>query len=127
MIIFGKRRNNEKFEKTHKSTKEDHNIRGIKLAYLVSGRRGQYFPYINKQKIRKKEGNLKVITKMEQMVKEDMAAYILEELSTHGCIPEEKRTTAMNVITKALLDIRRYRMKGDKTKMPDSSEHSQAH
>ncbi|MBD5090045.1 MAG: hypothetical protein HDT30_14780 [Clostridiales bacterium] len=56
---------------------------------------------------------------MEQMIKEDMAAYILEELSKHGCIPEEKRTTAMNVITKSLLDIRRCRTKGDETEMPD--------
>lgn len=64
---------------------------------------------------------------MEKMVKEDMAAYILEELSTHGCIMEEKRETAMNVITKALLDIRRCRTKGDEAKMPDSVRNCQAH
>ena len=71
-----------------------------------------------------------MITKMEKMIKEDMAAYILEELTTHGCILEEKRTTAMNVKTKALLDIRRCSMKGDEAKKPGSSEnseHCQAH
>lgn len=68
-----------------------------------------------------------MITKMEKMVKEDMAAYILEELSTHGCIMEEKRETAMNAINKALLDIQRCRTKGDEAKMPDSPKHCQAH
>lgn len=65
-----------------------------------------------------------MITKMEKMVKEDMAAYILEELSTHGCIPEEKRTTAMNVITKALLDIRRCRMKQKCPAVKDTARHT---
>lgn len=56
-----------------------------------------------------------MITKAERMIKEDMAEYILEELSKHDCIPNEKRTTAMNTITKALIDIRRC-----KEKKPDS-------
>lgn len=55
-----------------------------------------------------------MITKAERMVKEDMAEYILEELSKYDCIPDAKRVTAMNVITKALLDVRRCRAKLDK-------------
>lgn len=47
------------------------------------------------------------MTKMERMVKEDMAEYILEELSKYGCVSDEKKVTAMNVITKSLVDIRR--------------------
>lgn len=31
-----------------------------------------------------------MISKMERMVKEDMAEYILEELSRHDCVPETK-------------------------------------
>ena len=31
-----------------------------------------------------------MITKMEQIVKEDMAEYILEELSKYDCVPDEK-------------------------------------
>ena len=60
-----------------------------------------------------------MITKMEKMIKEDMAEYILEELSKYDCVPEDKRTTAMNAITKALIDIRRCREKG-KVKKPGS-------
>lgn len=60
-----------------------------------------------------------MITKTERMIKEDMAEYILEELSKHDCIPNEKRTTAMNTITKALIDIRRCKTK-EKTKKPGS-------
>lgn len=48
-------------------------------------------------------------SKMERMVKEDMAEYILEELCKYDCVPKEKRVTAMNVITKSLIDIRRCR------------------
>lgn len=51
------------------------------------------------------------------MIKEDMAEYILEELSRYDCIPDGKRTTAMNVITKALIDIRRCKSK-EQVKMP---------
>ena len=48
-----------------------------------------------------------MMTKMERMIKEDMAEYILEELSKYDCVPDEKKVTAMNVITKSLVDIRR--------------------
>lgn len=52
-----------------------------------------------------------MMTKMERMVKEDMAEYILEELSKYDCVPDEKKVTAMNVITKSLVDIRRCKAK----------------
>jgi hypothetical protein len=51
---------------------------------------------------------------MERMIKEDMAEYILEELTRFDCIPDEKRATAMNVITKSLIDIRRHKCKEKK-------------
>lgn len=54
-----------------------------------------------------KKGGMEVITKMERLVKEDMAEFILEELNKYDCVPEGKKVTAMNVITKALVDIRR--------------------
>ena len=52
-----------------------------------------------------------MISTMEQIVKEDMAEYILEELSKYDCVPDEKKVTAMNVITKSLVDIRRCKTK----------------
>lgn len=52
-----------------------------------------------------------MISKMERMVKEDMAEYILEELCKYDCVPETKKVTAMNVITKALVDIRKHKTK----------------
>lgn len=52
-----------------------------------------------------------MMTKMEQIVKEDMAEYILEELSKYDCVPDEKKVTDMNVITKSLVDIRRCKAK----------------
>ena len=52
-----------------------------------------------------------MISTMEQIFKEDMAEYILEELSMYGCVSDEKKVTAMNVITKSLLDIRRCKAK----------------
>lgn len=54
---------------------------------------------------------MEVITKAEKMIKEDEAEYILEELSRFDCIPDSRRQTAMNVITKALKDIARYKTK----------------
>ena len=32
-----------------------------------------------------------MISTMEQIVKEDMAEYILEELSKYGCVSDEKK------------------------------------
>lgn len=55
------------------------------------------------------ERSRSLITKIERMIKEDMAEYILEELTRFDCIPDEKRATAMNVITKSLIDIRRHK------------------
>lgn len=63
------------------------------------------------QDFRIAERSKSLITKMERMIKEDMAEYILEELTRFDCIPDEKRATAMNVITKSLIDIRRHKCK----------------
>ncbi|MBQ3599616.1 MAG: hypothetical protein II992_00220 [Lachnospiraceae bacterium] len=52
-----------------------------------------------------------MISKMERMVKEDMAGYILEELCKSGCVLETRKETAKNVITKALVDIRKHKTK----------------
>lgn len=52
-----------------------------------------------------------MISKMERMIKEDMAEYILEELCKYDCVPETKKVTAMNVITKSLVDIRKHKAK----------------
>ena len=54
---------------------------------------------------------MEVITNAERMIKEDMAEYIVEELGKFDCILDEKRETAVNVISNALADIQRRNAK----------------